>query len=316
VAHSAGGVSVRRIARAVSRGAQGVAVLTALATLGVWLRYNSPFRSAESRARAAYGACVFGDREACALLPSVCAEGCAEGDFSACMDLAALYHTGQFVPRDARRANAVYAAACDHDYAPACYELGTRDEFGIGIEEDLPAARRVYRRACDLQHAAACTQLGLMVRDGRGGPENVGASVHLFEMACAHGEMHGCYQLGLAYAGGFGVVRDREHAETLLARACTVDRSVTCAGLAHLYLESPSLERVAQGMQLLERACAEDDRTACLTLGRAHLSHPRAERRPERAHPAFVKACELGEDAGCIMASHWNSATAPTETAP
>jgi TPR repeat protein len=302
-------LDVARIGRWVIRGALGVLGLSALVVGLVWLRVYSPFQSHERLVRSAFTDCAFGDGMACAELVRLYQVGCdQDGD---CLQLAASYRAGRWVPQDLSRAARIYAESCDRGEPFACFAHAAMLEKGRGVPRQRDRAVERYARACDLRLPSACSAAGAAILDGSPDHGDRARAVGFFERGCKLGDPRGCYGAGAAYAAGAGAPRDRARAEESLRLACDRKLAPACGGLGHLLVESQDASRAEAGMTHLATACAEDDAAACLTLGRAYLGHPLVRHDVPSALGALDRACRLGVAAACQIATATRASAQP-----
>jgi len=60
-------------------------------------------------------------------------------------------------------------------------------------------------------------------------------------------------------------------------------------------------DRVEDGFRVLTTACDRDAAEACLLLGYEYLNGGHVETDPGRASELFARACELGDEQGCVQ---------------
>jgi TPR repeat protein len=99
--------------------------------------------------------CLGGDTAACADYATQLQQRCESGQAGACSALAWLVDEGRGVAKDAERAAALYAKACDAGMMEACTMAAVR-QAGKG---DLAGARTLLERACRGGQTQACSML-------------------------------------------------------------------------------------------------------------------------------------------------------------
>ncbi len=123
------------------------------------------------------------------LLSGACDAKFSDAQFGdACFLLAELYRSGagKAVPRDLKRAVAIYAAACDAKVGVACTNLGFLYEKGAGkaLQPDPQKALALYTEACDAKTDIGCFDLGTLYGSGKGVSRDLGRALDLYTEAC------------------------------------------------------------------------------------------------------------------------------------
>jgi hypothetical protein len=82
--------------------------------------------------------------------------GCTLGLLRACVEWGRLFSYGAGVPKDQRRANALYKQACDGGNMVGCNNLGLNYAKGTGVPQDPSRANALFKQACDGGLQEAC----------------------------------------------------------------------------------------------------------------------------------------------------------------
>jgi TPR repeat protein len=237
--------------------------------------------------------CVLGEAAACTDAgvlreqrgePGVAAEryeaGCAGGDSAGCHDLALLARDGRGAARDAARALALAARACDGGVAAGCLLAGE-----LALHGDPPSAEEHLRRACELGDLRGCA----LADAARAGPRVVGEE--RARLRCDEGELAACHNLAILVEP-----RDAPRAAALYDRACSGGSSLACSNLGRLYEAGRGVAKdPRRALALFAAACAAGERVGCFNQGVLEVS----ARRYGRASEAFGRACRLGDDEAC-----------------
>jgi TPR repeat protein len=136
------------------------------------------------------------------------------GDLLAVERLADLYLDGTGVPKDAKRAAALYEAAADRGRTGAQVKLARLLQRGQdALAPDPAKAATYFQMAADQGHVGAGYTLAQMYADGAGVAQDGSRAVALYEQSAAQGETRAYAKLGDLYARG-GAVR-QDHAEAV-----------------------------------------------------------------------------------------------------
>ncbi len=215
-------------------------------------RRLSELGDGESRYRAAKLAANAGDYPEALKLYE---RGSRDEDSRSILDLGELHEHGRGVPKDARRALALYHRVADQsrwarfklgamylqheglppDYAKAGHwlrrsaddghpgarnNLGWMHEKGLGMKVDYAAARDLYLAALVGGNDQAKGNLESFFAEGRGAPSSGAAALEWYRAGAEAGISSAQYRVGMMYAKGDGVARnDRVAAEWLLKAA-------------------------------------------------------------------------------------------------
>jgi TPR repeat protein len=91
------------------------------------------------------------------------------------------------------------------------------------MPRDYKRAFALFEQSCSVDDASACGNLAMLVDDGRGVRRNRQRALELFDKACGLGEAESCFTLGRAYQIGKGIERNNARAIELLERALKLD---------------------------------------------------------------------------------------------
>jgi uncharacterized protein len=175
------------------------------------------------------------------------------------------------VDTDWRRAQSLYAEACEAGEAAACYYAGLASLLGADGPKDVPRAARLLEKACDLGQADACVEVASVYEAGEPARAEVlfAKAARATAIACDAGEMRSCGGLAWLHTMGRGVPRDLAHAARLLKRGCDGGEPVLCRRLGNVYARGDGVETdTARAVELLERACSAGVREACQDIKR------------------------------------------------
>jgi len=88
-------------------------------------------------------------------------------------------------------------------------------EVGQGVPKDEKRARALYVQACDGGNGLACRNIGKLYDQGKGVERSESEAAKFFDRACELNQSDGCYRLARAYEGGKGVQKDEQRAARL-----------------------------------------------------------------------------------------------------
>ena len=184
---------------------------------------------------------------------------CAGGERVACSNLGIFYRDGEGgVERSPRRAASLFSKACELGHGTGCVRLaevldtGTeRDHTSAlffrlkgclaGHQDACSALRRApsgqrggaggqekrAAAACERGNGKACVALGHLILERGKGKRAEKRAVAVYRKACDMSQAFGCLALARMFQQGRGVSADRQRAEHLRGRACSMD-PLTC----------------------------------------------------------------------------------------
>jgi TPR repeat protein len=164
-----------------------------------------------------------------------CTEQCTRGQPDSCNNLGAMYAQGKGVPRDERRAPALYKQACDGGLLMACNNLATAYFYGEGVAMDRDHSAAIYETTCNAGYPQSCAGLALAYSNGWGKPRDKVHAFALYDEACQGGLSDSCTGVAGAYAYGEGVPKDEARAIGLYKRACDGGEAQACGNLGLMY---------------------------------------------------------------------------------
>ncbi|MGI9508333.1 MAG: tetratricopeptide repeat protein [Geminicoccaceae bacterium] len=118
--------------------------------------------------------------------------------------------------------------ACADGNASACYELALAFSLGRGVEKNDEIAFRLNSQACNSGELRGCVSLGLAHLDGTAAEADPMVGLRILSEACDSGEGSGCFYLGLSYEKGLGIERNANKAIAMFQKACDVGDVQTC----------------------------------------------------------------------------------------
>jgi len=207
-----------------------------------------------------------------------------DDDMRAMLDLGQMYEQGRGVPKDVRRAVALYEKAGPRS-TWASAKLGTLYLQGDGIPKDYAKARTWLQRGVNGGNAAARNNLGVMHDRGLGAAADHAAALELYLGALAGGNIQAYGNLESLYAEGRGAPAGAAQVEWY-RRGAQAGIASAQYRLGHLY---------AKG-----EVVARDDELAVEWLVKAaHQGHPQA--RVEAGDLLFsmgrdIEATQLGHE--------------------
>jgi hypothetical protein len=157
------------------------------------------------------------------------ARHCDGGEGDACAEVGQAWARGEGLPKDAARAQLLYAQACAAQSGLGCYDLA----LATGGEREPPPAAAVdlMVQACDLGHTHAC---GEAARHLYNLDQPSARLVRMARVGCEGDDPHACMVLGVLFANGIQVPLDMEEARRKLLHACSAGLEPACGLLEAL----------------------------------------------------------------------------------
>jgi len=236
---------------------------------------------------------------------------CDLGGGAGCANFAFLYATGsgKIVPKDDKRAAALYAKACDLGDAKGCYNAGIMAEDGRGVTRDLTRAIARYEEACTGGSSTGCTNLGFHYEYGHGVKKDPARPLELYQRgcdgtSCQRSNLAGCVNVGRANRDGIGTAKNAARAAEIFRNACErtpssedvggeENRSRACSLLGGLYLAGDGVEKdPGKGREFSERGCEGRDAFGCFNAAVVAAD-------PVKAAAFLDRACQAGDGEGC-----------------
>ena len=241
---------------------------------------------------------------------------CELASGAGCAHLAFLYATGKLVPRDDRRATALYVRACDLHDAKGCYNVGLMADEARGGARDVSRAVAKYDEGCELGSSTACTNLGFLYEHGHGVPKDRARAATLYQRGCAGtscqpSNLGGCLNVGRAYRDGIGVEKDAARAASIFHEACNrkpdaadihsdTNSSRACSLLGALHLAGDGVPKdLTRGRELSELGCERGDSFGCFNAAAVFTSGAGVEADAAKAASFLDRACQGGDAEGC-----------------
>ena len=131
-----------------------------------------------------------------------------KGDATAQFRLGEMYHSGEGVSKDYKKALHWYEKAAKQGYANAQYNLGGMYHLGHGVSQDYKKSFHWHEKAAKQGDATAQLILGGMYHLGRGVPKDYKKSFHWYEKAAKQDHKGAQFVLGEMYHHGRGVPKD------------------------------------------------------------------------------------------------------------
>lgn len=188
-----------------------------------------------------------------------------------------------------------FKQSCEQNDAQACLALGAMYHVGDGVSQNFRKARELYSKSCDLGLASGCTHLGYMYENGHAGYQPLKAA-ELYTKACNMGDMIACASVAKLYENGTGVAEDMQKAVDNYDKACDGGDGKSCAHLGLLYEQDGNDVYAAIYYQ---KACDANEADVCSDLGIMYLNGKGVNVDEKKAYQLFQKACSLGDESGC-----------------
>ena len=273
---------------------------------------------------------------------------CTKQKFSgACMELGALYITGNGVPVDeasgltaldgactsgelwacsnlgiqlgrakdsAEMALTLLDKVCKAGIAHACFHMGLALFENPNIPRDAPRALKLVVMACDLGHALACASAGRLYDGGIGTAKDPKRALQLYTKSCAGMAAGGCVEVGLRTDGERGEPPDYKTAIDAYTTACDRGHASGCTGLAILLHKGKGIAKdLVRARSLYAKGCDKKSGAACNNLGVLWNDGEGGAKDPAKAKDFYKRGCDHGEGAACINYANKIDSRAPLE---
>lgn len=221
--------------------------------------------------------------------------------------------SGSHLPGDAGAATQQVIAQldmqCAADDLEACRNLGVLFSEGVGVAIEPRRAQALFAKACNGKNLASCNHLALLLAEGRAITRDLSKAVAIFVETCEAGYGLACRNLGLLLRDGRGTPPDLARAATFLDRACTLGAPYACtnAGDLDALLASKAADAAAAAphakamLAHYQHGCSSKEASACRQIGVAYLRGAGVRASEPAAIVWLVKACELGDADACKL---------------
>ncbi|MFO0614960.1 MAG: tetratricopeptide repeat protein [Polyangiaceae bacterium] len=165
---------------------------------------------------------------------------------------------------------------------------------------------RDCRVRCDANEARACTRLADLLFKGARAERDLPGALAAAQRACAGGDGLGCSTVALMLQDGIATPRDAKRAAELYDKGCELGVGVACFNRAFMYRESQPPDEAAakrsfdKARAAYQASCDAGDQDWCTNLGVMFAMGAGVERDEAAALVIFRKACDTGNDNGCI----------------
>ncbi len=221
--------------------------------------------------------CTYGDSASCT-------QQCDKGHGGSCNNLGVMATRGDGVPKDPKRAEALFEKACAAGEPNGCVNRAQMYDEGY-TEEDAALATDLYRRACEAGSMLGCYQWGLVVMGSEKEDERARGE-KLIERACKGGHRTACTANG----------SDAQRA-AIFAEACERGELNGCDAAAYLAV---SRKNPAGAERYWNKACDGGWLSSCHHLAFAYAWGDNGfPKKPAAARSALRKACDGGRQDAC-----------------
>ena len=192
----------------------------------------------------------------------------SQGFAIATRNLALVHDLGKGVPKDFKKAEALYKEAIAAGYLTAATDLGWMMERSPSAKDEAPRIAELYRIAAEWGDAWGQNNFANNLRDGIGIAKDPARAVRWLDLAAAQGNAAATYSLGLAYESGIGIAPDQAQAANLFRYAGNLGNTPAMVRLAIMTGEGRGVEKNPEvSRQLFLRAAELDNSEAMRQLG-------------------------------------------------
>ena len=178
------------------------------------------------------------------------------GDNRAQFELGAMYHDGDGVAKDRKKALEWYRTAADGGNRQAQFNLGLMYKNGEGVPANLETARKWFIKASDAGDVRASFQLGLLSYQGTGVIKDMTKALQYFTKAAMGGLAEAQVNVGVMHLRAEGVIQDVIEGYAWLSIA-KENGSTRAAGMLKDLTEKLTVEQEKQGKELAAKLKAE-----------------------------------------------------------
>ncbi|MEJ8617047.1 tetratricopeptide repeat protein [Helicobacter pylori] len=123
---------------------------------------------------------------------SILKKACKLNDADGCVILGDIYHNGESVTKNFKKALKYYSKSCELNNADGCSKLGGAYFFGEGVTKDLKKAFEYYSKACGLNDAKGCYALAVLYNEAKGVAKDEKQMTENLKKACELGLKEAC----------------------------------------------------------------------------------------------------------------------------
>ncbi|HEY9684554.1 MAG TPA: thioredoxin family protein [Oculatellaceae cyanobacterium] len=168
------------------------------------------------------------------------------GDAPAQTKLGLMYAKGLGVPKDIKRAVALYEKAAARGCAIAQFRLAVFYENGSGVQKDLNKAIELYEKSASAGYAIAQFYLGFLYQNGQGVVQDLSKAAALYQRAANQDYPMAQLSLAVLYENGLGVPKNMQKASELYKAAADRGDESAKQALAALTGKASSAAKITQ----------------------------------------------------------------------
>lgn len=267
---------------------------------------------------------------------------CNAGDVSICQLVAKTYFKGENGIEQNNAEGTLYSEkACDLGHAQSCFDVGQSYENGTTTKKDITKSLSYYEKACKLDDGLSCAALAKMYVTGENNvKQDLNKSAEYAHKGCELSNTAACYAEGLVYATqkenqkalkSFKKTCDLDLAEACDAfinmthnsgtniftsldvknaseKLCNMDKGYGCKVLASYYMSDTDFNKrdPKEALRLYIKACDHKEVDACILSAKFYSNGVKdsgVSEDEEKAKIYYKKACDLGEQEGCLALS-------------
>ena len=232
---------------------------------------------------------------------------CNAGDVSICQLVAKTYFKGENGIEQNNAEGTLYSEkACDFGHAQSCFDVGQSYENGTTTKKDITKSLSYYEKACKLDDGTSCAALATMYVTGQNNvKQDLKKSAEYAHKGCELNNSTACYAEGLVYAtqkeNQTALKSFKKACDLDLAEACNTFINMTHNSGTNIFT-SLDVKNAS------EKLCNMDNGFGCKILASYYMSDTDFNKRdPKEALRLFIKACDLKEVNACILSAKFYS---------
>jgi len=227
---------------------------------------------------------------------------CLKGDMASCYQIGTTYDGTNGPKYNLDLAKQFFDLSCEGGYHRACGALA-----GVYMTKkfrDYKKAQHFAKIACDKEQENGCMVLGRMYNNDDYPKRDQVLAKQYFSKAlkyslknCTQSIGSACNDAAWLYSTDVLEVKDKEKAKQFYTKACILDSLDGCMSMAHYMKE---LKDMKKAVEFYRKVCERHGQECSYLAYLYEYGNGNLESDPDLAKKYYRKACELGEEMGCV----------------
>lgn len=214
-----------------------------------------------------------------------------KGDVKAQSDLGVLYHHGDGVFQNYKKAVKWYKKAAEQGDKIAQSALGVLFHNGEGVAQDYNEAAKWYKKAAEQGHPQAQSNLGVLYEEGQGVDQSYNEALKWYQKAAEQGNDGAQYNLGLMYQKGKGIPQNDTMAMNWFLKAAEQGIVEAQYEVGAIYFTN---KNYTEAVNWFRKAAEQGHRIAQHNLGVLYYEGQGVSKNDKEAASWFLKAAKRG----------------------